>query len=283
MPALTCCLTESIDLGAFEEVPFDIDGNGQVDLTDLSILLSCFGSNPCAGLCCRADLNCDNVISLQDLTLLLSRFGLGCTCPPQSAPPPSIAIQPWDTGYLKDGSFAGEVTHFVFDVLVQINTADDDWIGSGVVAAAVNDAAFRLVPNAGNPPTPGAAAPDKYATFYSVPYAVNANNRFNNPFPSGGIVGKYDPTGTLATYTTTALNAAWYDTDANSNDGPAAILRLVIDVSKVAGANTSGGLGSVYFTAGSSSDIRLADITVEVRHKYADSATITTGAFYVAH
>lgn len=56
--------------------PGDVDGDGDVDLTDLSLLLAAFGAtsgapeyNP------GADLNRDGVVDLADLALLLANFG----------------------------------------------------------------------------------------------------------------------------------------------------------------------------------------------------------------
>ena len=54
----------------------DVDGDGDVDLTDLSLLLSAFGS--CAGDAIfnpGADFNGDDCVDLADLSLLLSNFG----------------------------------------------------------------------------------------------------------------------------------------------------------------------------------------------------------------
>ena len=64
-------------------------------------------------------------------------------------------------------------------------------------------------------------------------------------------------------FTTTELNLGWYDTDTDSNDGPATVMRLVIDVSEVKGADVSGGFGSVYFTMTgpeNEGDILVADL-----------------------
>ncbi|MFN0135739.1 MAG: hypothetical protein ACKVS9_06430 [Phycisphaerae bacterium] len=54
-------------------VPGDIDGDGDVDLTDLAILLGQFG---CAADC-DADINGDNIVDLTDLAMLLAKFGTG--------------------------------------------------------------------------------------------------------------------------------------------------------------------------------------------------------------
>jgi hypothetical protein len=72
----------------------------------------------------------------------------------------------------------------------------------------------------------------------------------------------------------------------SSNDGPAAVFRLVINVQDVSGADTSGGFGSVYWVASGGSpgsgDIKVADMTFDVEHVYGDSgASSVTGSFYV--
>lgn len=121
--------------------------------------------------------------------------------------------------------------------------------------------------------------PDKYTTFFSQPYSVDANGRFNSPLSNGSGTGSF-------VYTNSSINAAWYDTNATSNDGPAGVFRVVIDVDGVTGANTTGGFGSVYWdaTGGSAGagDIKVADMTFDVDHKYLDSgSTVVTGSFYV--
>lgn len=56
--------------------PEDLNQNGSVDLTDLSILLTNFGSSgiPASG----GDLNGDTLVNLTDLAQLLARFGTTC-------------------------------------------------------------------------------------------------------------------------------------------------------------------------------------------------------------
>ena len=69
----------------------------------------------------------------------------------------------------------------------------------------------------------------------------------------------------------TLLTEQWHD-------------RYRLTIVSVSGANTSGGFGSVYFTTGSprSGDIKVADMTFDVEHKYADSGSSTlTGSSYV--
>lgn len=54
----------------------DINGDGQVNTADLTLLLSRFGQSVGAGE--PADLNSDGVVNTADLTLLLARFGQAC-------------------------------------------------------------------------------------------------------------------------------------------------------------------------------------------------------------
>lgn len=195
----------------------------------------------------------------------------------------TTTVTAYDTSGYSGSGFEGEKHHFVFDVFCTIAESGDDWITSGVSLTAANSATFRLVPSAGNPPTPGDSVPEKYTSFFSEPRGVDASIRFTNPLANGAIAGKYTGGTGAYTYSSTAINAGWYD-NTSSNDGPAAVFRVVINVSSVSGANTGGGLGSVYFTTGSpgSGDIKVADMTFEIGHKYANTAsTVTVGAFYV--
>lgn len=69
-------------MGAYEDpqCPGDLDADRDVDISDLAIMLSCFGQN-CFDTtsCCLADLDCDDDnIDISDMTLLLSRFGTSC-------------------------------------------------------------------------------------------------------------------------------------------------------------------------------------------------------------
>ena len=52
-------------------IPGDINGDGQVDGSDLTILLGNWG--PCAG--CPADINGDGQVDGSDLTILLGNWG----------------------------------------------------------------------------------------------------------------------------------------------------------------------------------------------------------------
>lgn len=56
--------------------PGDVNGDGMVDLTDLFLLLTAFGSSvEDAEFTWRADFNADQSIDLSDLSVLLIHFG----------------------------------------------------------------------------------------------------------------------------------------------------------------------------------------------------------------
>jgi hypothetical protein len=66
-----------VDRGAYEfqagtPCGEDCTADGQVDLADLAVLLSCFGGGPCC------DTNSDGVMDLSDLAALLAVFGQPC-------------------------------------------------------------------------------------------------------------------------------------------------------------------------------------------------------------
>jgi hypothetical protein len=64
-------------MGAFEACPGDVNGDGMVEISDMTSLLGCFGM-PCTGNCCLADFNCDGTVEIGDLTILLAHFGAPC-------------------------------------------------------------------------------------------------------------------------------------------------------------------------------------------------------------
>jgi hypothetical protein len=282
--------SNDVDMGAYEHpttlaCPADLDVDHDVDLTDLSLLLGCFGTLNCEqNSCCAADFTCDGDVGLEDLAILLAAFGEPCGFTP-GAGNLSLSIEAYDTGGYTGGGFAGEEDHFVFDLLIEIDAEDDDWTTTGLCAARANGATFRLVADPNDPPTPGASPPGKYSTFFSVPKGVNVGSRFNNPFPTGGIAGSCHPLSGAAVYTTTTVHACWLDSDLESDDGPAAIARIVLDVSGVSGADTSGGLGSVYFSTtgpNSGSDIKVGDLHASTAHKDGGGALEELeGEFYV--
>jgi len=55
----------------------DVNGDGDVNLTDLSIVLAHFGTLSGMELA-DGDLNCDGAVNLSDLSILLARFGASC-------------------------------------------------------------------------------------------------------------------------------------------------------------------------------------------------------------
>jgi hypothetical protein len=128
---------------------------------------------------------------------------------------------------------------------------NDDWTMSGVAAAVRHGAEFRL----SSKPT----EPDAYASFVTSPLATID---YVDSLPETRLAGGYNPASAEGDFATEALNLAWFDTE-SSHDGPATVMRLVIDVGDVEGADTSGGFGSVYFSQtgpADESDIKVAEL-----------------------
>ncbi|MCC6361416.1 MAG: M28 family peptidase [Phycisphaerales bacterium] len=68
-----------VDMGAFEFVlpcPADLDGSGDIGITDLSILLSHFGDTQ--AIAADGDLDGDADVDITDLSLILAAFGAAC-------------------------------------------------------------------------------------------------------------------------------------------------------------------------------------------------------------
>ena len=56
--------------------PADLDGNHQIDLSDVSILLSNYGKNPATPA--EGDLDGNQVVDLSDLAIMISAYGSSC-------------------------------------------------------------------------------------------------------------------------------------------------------------------------------------------------------------
>jgi hypothetical protein len=64
-------------------VPGYINGDGTVNITDLSILLSNYNKTPATASNPNSDINGDNIINIFDLSILLSNYGAtGSSCSP---------------------------------------------------------------------------------------------------------------------------------------------------------------------------------------------------------
>ncbi len=302
-----------VDMGSYEfqgscpsSCPEDIDDSHQVDLSDLAALLASFGlSSGDPGYDADADFDSSGTVDLSDLAALLAKFGDYC-CFEQLTPPtcgetielfgassfgPAVTLEVdgFDTGAYTGGGFAGESDHFVFDLLITVSDPNDDWTSNGGTVDTLNGATLRLAPYDPNDPNSdpeptGAGEPNQYVCFIGVPKPVSAGLRFSSPGASyaGGFNG-----GDEFTYTTGEFDIAWFDTSGASHDGPAAVMRIVIDVSGVSGADTSSGFGSVYYSEtgpAAAGDIEVATFEAATG---VDSlgATLTTigGSFYVKH
>ncbi len=316
-----CCFTNRADIVLAR---LDGDQSGAVDLADLAGLLAVFGSakddpnsNPpytaqsviydYNALDCNAVPGCgsagadqpSNSVELADLAGLLAGFGQSYTpCGggggggfgPMSSSSAALtqSVDAYDTSAYSGGGFAGEDDHFVFDLIIEMVDPNDDWTVAGALVTTANGATLRLAvfadpndPNNPMIPEPASASePDKYGTFVGVPKGVNVSGRFTSPGAS--YAGGY--TGAVA-YVSTGVNVAWFDLDDESHDGPAAIMRIVLDVSAVTGADTSGGFGSVYFSDSGPTDpghIKVADFeSAAAAESAGEELNTLLGAFYV--
>jgi hypothetical protein len=264
----------------------DIIESGTVDLDDLAQLLGNWGKINAT----REDgdiepFGGDGDVDLNDLAAMMGVYGSFCDC--HEIPMQQMAlnglfgdysadtinsVDAVDTGGHVGGGFVGEVEHFVFDLKIQIDPSrDDDWIISGAALAASNGASLRLSTD----PT----APDQYATFVAAPWTSLPGSA------TAGVAGAYEPADPAAIFTPGAVNLGWFDIDTTEIDGAATIMRIVIDVSDVAGADVTSGFGSVYFsTSGPASegDILVAELNSGTRIKQMSGAMTTFwGEFYV--
>jgi hypothetical protein len=118
----------------FDACPWDLDGDGTVDVSDLLMLLAAFG--PCAdGGACPGDVDGDGTVGVTDLLALIQRFGPcpGAACPwdvdgdgevgasdlqlvrENLGPCPDPAVCPWDVngdGVTDGADVSAVATHF---------------------------------------------------------------------------------------------------------------------------------------------------------------------------
>ncbi len=65
-----------VDMGAYEFLPADIDSTGIVNLQDYSFIAAHWLETGCAD-CEGIDLNCDEIVDLDDLLILLENWMVG--------------------------------------------------------------------------------------------------------------------------------------------------------------------------------------------------------------
>ena len=226
--------------GELEACNADIVEDGTVNLADLAQLLAHYGMTSGATRNDGDVQGNDGDVDLADLAELLSYYGDLCGCFDAAGggggDGPSyvdVSVVAYDTKGYSGGGFEGEVDHFVFDLKIEVlDPNNDDWVVTGAALRTYNDAAFRL--------STSETTPDQYATFVAAPWTSVPGSATAN------LAGAYDPPNPSGKFITTGINLGWYDT-AESHDGPATVMRIVIDVSEVEGADVSEGFGSVYF------------------------------------
>ena len=274
--SIECCDSDC----EYEACWADLEEDGDVDLADLAVLLSNYGMTSGATHDDGDLYGADGAINISDLAELLGSYGDTCACydsnPGTGGRSPltsyvDVTIDAIDTNGYTGGGFSGEVDHFVFDLQIEVDDPNtDDWVATGADLESDNDAEFRL--------SIAAAYPSQYATFVSAPWTTLPGSATAN------IAGAYDPPDPNEAFTTTDINIGWYD-NVSSNDGPGTVMRIVIDVSDVTGADVSTGFGSVYFSQSGPTgkdDILVATLSSETATaESAPGMKSFSGNFYV--
>jgi len=209
----------------------DFDGDGDTDWSDLCFLLYCINSGDDIN-CGEADMDGDGDVDLADLAALICELGCGepdAVCEEPGEGLISVAVISIDNSSVGPGddplapSFDGGVTHFTFDLQVNI---EDPWGGDWCAADVDSfldapDVAFFLHPMdlGGNPcPDPGMLA--EYPALEFDSYWCGAS--VIPPGESGSYAGCAE-----LLRTTTEMFAFWYDAE-DTGDGTFTIMRFTI-------------------------------------------------------
>ncbi len=208
----------------------DIDGDSDTDWSDLAILLTdygCMSPSDCVG-----DLNGDGASNLTDLAILFGDWG----CPDDDAacdePGPGVidvSVVAVDNSSVSAGddttepAFDGGVTHFTFDLQVQVEPDED--FGAADANAELTEPTVEFFRHTlgpyGDPSDPGyfAFAPALEFDSYWCAASVIGPNQSGQP-----------PLGRAYTIRTAVeLAALWYDVD-DSGGGTFTIARYTIVV-----------------------------------------------------
>lgn len=205
----------------------DFDGDGDTDWSDLCYILWCVSVIDCKD----GDLDGDGDFDLADLQILM--INLGCGEPDVVCEEPgegliSVAVIAIDNSSVGPGddplapAFDGGVTHFTFDLRVNIEDPWGDWCAADVDSFLdAPDVAFFLHPRdlGGNPcPDPGMLT--EYPALEFDSYWCGAS-----VIPPGES-GSY-PMLMEAVRTSTEMSAFWFDLD-DTGDGTFTIMRFTI-------------------------------------------------------
>jgi T5SS/PEP-CTERM-associated repeat protein len=217
------------------QCPGDIDGDDDTDWSDLAILIADYACMPPDA--CVADLDGDGDTDIGDLLILLHDLGCpdddwSCDEPGPSvinvsvAPVENEGVQP-DQDPLEP-NFAGGVTHFTFDLQVQIDP-NEDWGAAEADAVLTPDTEFFLHALSGpDGYPPPSAFFDDYPALEFDSYWCAAS-----VIPPGGSGAGSDEAGLGIWYparTPGQMFALWYDLWNYTSGGPYTIARYTIVV-----------------------------------------------------
>jgi len=206
----------------------DVDGDGDVDLSDLCTLLTDLGCEPPDD--CVGDLDGDGSTTFSDLGILLADWGCpdgDTSCDELDAGTMSVSVVQVDNRAVRPGDdpmepdFDGGDTHFTFDLQVQVDPGED-WCGADAQAVLTNPNVefFRHASDSGGWP-PDSSLFGMYPALEFDSYWCGAS--VIPPGDSG--VAPYDLW--VASRTAVDLSATWYDHD-DTGDGTFTIARYTI-------------------------------------------------------
>ncbi|NNF41746.1 MAG: hypothetical protein HKN62_01635 [Phycisphaerales bacterium] len=107
----------------------DIDGGGDIDFTDLLLLLTAWGPCPPDGGC-PEDVNFDQVVGRRDLALVIAAWGDCLDAPLDGTITTSVRRIDNTAGNPDPSGFAAGTRHFTFDLQTTVNGADNGWTTS---------------------------------------------------------------------------------------------------------------------------------------------------------
>jgi hypothetical protein len=205
----------------------DLDGDGDTDWSDLCCLLDEWG---CYIDCKDGDVDGDGDVDLADLAALI--FDLGCGEPDVVCEEPgegliSVAMIPIDNSSVGLGddplapAFDGGVTHFTFDLQVNIEDPWGDWCAALIDSSlTAPDVEFFLHPmDLGG----GSPNPQMFTVYPALEFdSYWCGASVISPGESGALAGIVE-----LLRTSTEMSAFWFDVE-DTGDGIFTIMRFTI-------------------------------------------------------